>query len=76
MLILFGPVYQTDGIIDNPSRILQIQRVRQPGNHALRWADGNRHGGIPGVQSLRSLSLFGLSDVQLVFEDGTSNFEN
>jgi heavy metal efflux system protein len=32
--------------------------------------------GMPGVQSLRSFSLFGLSDVQLVFEDGTSNFEN
>jgi len=32
--------------------------------------------GMPGVASLRSFSLFGLSDVQLVFDDGTSNFEN
>jgi len=32
--------------------------------------------GMPGIVSLRSFSLFGLSDVQLVFEDGTSNFEN
>src|SRR5579862_9732145 len=30
--------------------------------------------GMPGVASLRSFSLFGLSDVQLVFEDATSNF--
>jgi len=32
--------------------------------------------GIPGVAHLRSFSLFGLSDLKLVFEDGTSNFEN
>ena len=29
--------------------------------------------GMPGIISLRSFSLFGLSDVQLVFEDGTSS---
>jgi len=32
--------------------------------------------GIPGVAHLRSFSIFGLSDVKLVFEDDTSNFEN
>src|SRR5262252_3701557 len=32
--------------------------------------------GIPGVAHLRSFSLFGLSDLKLVFEDDTSNFEN
>src|SRR5579864_5460312 len=32
--------------------------------------------GIPGVVHLRSFSLFGLSDLKLVFEDDTSNFEN
>ncbi len=29
--------------------------------------------GIPGVSALRSFSLFGLSDLKLVFEDGTDN---
>ena len=29
--------------------------------------------GIPGVQALRSFSLFGLSDLKLIFEDGTDN---
>src|SRR5215468_4647356 len=32
--------------------------------------------GIPHVVHLRSFSLFGLSDIKLIFEDGTSNFEN
>src|SRR6202163_1961528 len=32
--------------------------------------------GIPGVMHLRSFSLFGLSDLKLIFEDDTSNFEN
>ena len=32
--------------------------------------------GIPGVSHLRSFSIFGLSDLKLVFEDETSNFEN
>jgi cobalt-zinc-cadmium resistance protein CzcA len=32
--------------------------------------------GIPGVVHLRSFSLFGLSDLKLIFEDDTSNFEN
>src|SRR5579863_2976471 len=32
--------------------------------------------GIPGVSHLRSFSIFGLSDLKLVFEDDTSNFEN
>jgi cobalt-zinc-cadmium resistance protein CzcA len=32
--------------------------------------------GIPGVEHLRSFSIFGLSDLKLVFEDETSNFEN
>src|SRR5215470_19908896 len=32
--------------------------------------------GIPGVVHLRSFSIFGLSDLKLIFEDGTSNFEN
>src|SRR5215472_10950479 len=32
--------------------------------------------GIPGVAHLRSFSIFGLSDIKLVFEDDTSNFEN
>jgi cobalt-zinc-cadmium resistance protein CzcA len=32
--------------------------------------------GVPGVVHLRSFSLFGLSDLKLIFEDGTSNFEN
>jgi cobalt-zinc-cadmium resistance protein CzcA len=32
--------------------------------------------GIPGIAHLRSFSIFGLSDLKLVFEDGTSNFEN
>jgi len=32
--------------------------------------------GIPGVAHLRSFSIFGLSDLKLVFEDNTSNFEN
>src|SRR5271166_5751594 len=32
--------------------------------------------GIPGVTHLRSFSLFGLSDLKLVFEDDTVNFEN
>jgi cobalt-zinc-cadmium resistance protein CzcA len=29
--------------------------------------------GIPGVEHLRSFSIFGLSDIKLVFEDGTDN---
>ena len=33
-------------------------------------------GGIPGVVHLRSFSLFGLSDLKLVFEDGTDNAWN
>jgi cobalt-zinc-cadmium resistance protein CzcA len=32
--------------------------------------------GISGVAHLRSFSIFGLSDLKLVFEDDTSNFEN
>jgi cobalt-zinc-cadmium resistance protein CzcA len=32
--------------------------------------------GIPGVAHLRSFSIFGLSDLKLIFEDNTSNFEN
>ena len=32
--------------------------------------------GIPGVAHLRSFSIFGLSDLKLIFDDGTSNFEN
>jgi cobalt-zinc-cadmium resistance protein CzcA len=32
--------------------------------------------GVPGVSHLRSFSIFGLSDLKLIFEDGTSNFEN
>src|SRR3974390_1011866 len=32
--------------------------------------------GIPGVVHLRSFSLFGLSDLKLVFEDGTDNAWN
>jgi cobalt-zinc-cadmium resistance protein CzcA len=32
--------------------------------------------GIPGVAHLRSFSIFGLSDLKLIFEDSTSNFEN
>ncbi len=32
--------------------------------------------GIPGVAHLRSFSIFGLSDIKLIFEDNTSNFEN
>src|SRR5208337_4738458 len=33
-------------------------------------------GGIPGVVHLRSFSLFGLSDLKLLFEDGTDNAWN
>ena len=29
--------------------------------------------GIPGVVALRSFSLFGLSDLKLIFDDGTDN---
>jgi heavy metal efflux system protein len=32
--------------------------------------------GVPGVAHLRSFSIFGLSDLKLIFEDDTSNFEN
>ncbi len=32
--------------------------------------------GIPGIVHLRSFSLFGLSDVKLIFEDGTDNAWN
>src|SRR5215472_17302921 len=32
--------------------------------------------GIPGVAHLRSFSIVGLSDLKLIFEDDTSNFEN
>jgi len=32
--------------------------------------------GIPGMAHLRSFSIFGLSDLKLVFDDETSNFEN
>jgi cobalt-zinc-cadmium resistance protein CzcA len=32
--------------------------------------------GIPGVAHLRSFSIFGLSDLKLIFEDDTSSFEN
>src|SRR5208282_3489666 len=32
--------------------------------------------GIPGVEHLRSFSIFGLSDLKLVFGDETSSFEN
>src|ERR1700758_5457276 len=31
--------------------------------------------GIPGVEHLRSFSIFGLSDLKLIFADETSNFE-
>jgi cobalt-zinc-cadmium resistance protein CzcA len=33
----------------------------------------NAMNGIPGIASLRSFSLFGLSDIKLIFEDGTDN---
>jgi cobalt-zinc-cadmium resistance protein CzcA len=36
----------------------------------------NAMNGIPGIAHLRSFSLFGLSDLKLIFEDNTSNFEN
>jgi cobalt-zinc-cadmium resistance protein CzcA len=36
----------------------------------------NTMNGIPGIAHLRSFSLFGLSDLKLIFEDNTSNFEN
>jgi cobalt-zinc-cadmium resistance protein CzcA len=32
--------------------------------------------GVPGVVHLRSFSIFGLSDLKLIFDDSTSNFEN
>src|SRR5215472_8805974 len=32
--------------------------------------------GIPGVAHLRSFSIFGLSDLKLIFEDGTDNAWN
>jgi cobalt-zinc-cadmium resistance protein CzcA len=32
--------------------------------------------GIPGIAHLRSFSIFGLSDLKLVFDDDTTNFEN
>lgn len=32
--------------------------------------------GIPGVAHLRSFSIFGLSNLKLIFDDDTSNFEN
>src|SRR5579864_1389001 len=32
--------------------------------------------GVPGIANLRSFSLFGLSDLKLVFDDRFSNFEN
>ena len=32
--------------------------------------------GIPGIVHLRSFSLFGLSDLKLIFEDGTDNAWN
>jgi cobalt-zinc-cadmium resistance protein CzcA len=32
--------------------------------------------GIPGVAHLRSFSIFGLSDLKLIFEDDTDNFQN
>jgi cobalt-zinc-cadmium resistance protein CzcA len=32
--------------------------------------------GIPGIAHLRSFSIFGLSDLKLIFDDDTSNFEN
>src|SRR5271166_5395507 len=32
--------------------------------------------GIPGVVHLRSFSLFGLSDIKLIFDDGTDNAWN
>ncbi|HVW10556.1 MAG TPA: CusA/CzcA family heavy metal efflux RND transporter [Bryobacteraceae bacterium] len=32
--------------------------------------------GIPGIAHLRSFSIFGLSDLKLIFDDETSNFEN
>src|ERR1700759_43373 len=32
--------------------------------------------GIPGVEHLRSFSIFGLSDVKLMFADGTDNAWN
>jgi cobalt-zinc-cadmium resistance protein CzcA len=32
--------------------------------------------GIPGIAALRSFSLFGLSDLKLIFEDGTDNLWN
>src|SRR5215467_3179387 len=32
--------------------------------------------GVPGVAHLRSFSIFGLSDLKLIFEDDTDNFQN
>ena len=36
----------------------------------------NGMNGIPQIVHLRSFSLFGLSDLKLIFADNTSNFEN
>ena len=36
----------------------------------------NAMNGIPGIANLRSFSLFGLSDIKLIFEDGTDNLWN
>src|SRR5215467_13704022 len=36
----------------------------------------NAMNGVPGVAHLRSFSIFGLSDLKLIFEDDTDNFQN
>src|ERR1700736_2409490 len=51
---------------------ISAEQIEQQGTIPLE----NGMQGIPGVVHLRSFSLFGLSDLKLIFEDDTSNFEN
>ncbi len=51
-------------------------RRSRSGNEITDPASETAMNGIPGVVHLRSFSLFGLSDLKLIFEDGTENAWN
>jgi heavy metal efflux system protein len=53
--------------INTPVEALSPPEVERQVTFPLEWAMG----GLPGVESMRSLSRYGLSQVTVVFEDGT-----
>ena len=87
VLLLFGwgtisfhqlPVEAYPDVADNYVEIIaqwpgiSAEQIEQQVTIPLETATN----GIPGIAHLRSFSIFGLSDLKLIFEDDTSNFEN